>query len=113
MPTRPMPPCSVPGCGARSLGHGRCAAHEAERRRQYDATRGSAAERGYGADWRAKRAAFLRAHPACELCGAIATEAHHRVARRDGGSDDWVNLAALCQSCHSQVTARTQGFARR
>ena len=44
----------------------------------------------------------------CEVCGAEATEAHHIVAVRDGGTHDYSNLAPLCKRCHSRVTGRAQ-----
>jgi 5-methylcytosine-specific restriction endonuclease McrA len=31
---------------------------------------------------------------------------HHIVARSDGGSDDPINLQALCSLCHAQVEAQ-------
>ena len=67
MPTRPLGPCSIPGCAKRSVRGGRCELHAAadearlrERPRQPD-TRPSAARRGYDAGWRQVRAEVLRA----------------------------------------------------
>ena len=53
---------------------------------------------------------YLRANPLCDLCkdsGKVseATDVHHKVARRDGGSDSFDNLQALCHACHSRLTA--------
>ncbi len=72
------------------------------------ATRQSAAQRGYGSKWRMIRAAFLKAHPQCE-CGEKATEADHRVPVREGGSNAWSNLCAMCKRCHSRKTAARDG----
>lgn len=75
----------------------------------YDRQRPSAARRGYDARWRRLRLMFLRAHPLCEICeeaGLVvaATDVHHKLAKRDGGKDEWDNLQALCHSCHSRIT---------
>jgi 5-methylcytosine-specific restriction protein A len=63
---------------------------------------------------RALKAAYLAAHPLCELCRARgwlrpATQADHKLARRAGGADDWANLQALCQACHSHKTVTEDG----
>lgn len=106
--------CSVPSCPNRSLGHGKCADHERQRRQQYDQARGSAAERGYDAAWRQRRSRFLRAHPSCAHCGERATDVHHAVPLAQGGPDDESNYLPLCHACHSRLTAtRDSGFARR
>ena len=74
--------------------------------------RGSAASRGYDADWEHCRAAYLLAFPLCADCQAYgrvtaAREVHHLLALRDGGERlDWDNLMALCKRCHSKRTAR-------
>lgn len=96
----------MPGCPNPAVKGGRCAEHVV---RYPSRPRESAAARGWGAAWRKVSAAFLKENPDCEMCGAPAVQAHHRVARADGGSDDWANLQALCLSCHSKVTAREQG----
>ena len=106
MPTRPLRQCNQPGCGAAAAGN-HCDAHRAPA----EAERGNSAARGYGHRWRKIRAAFLREHPLCERCEAKervtpATEPHHRLPRREGGSDDWSNLEALCHECHSEETRK-------
>jgi 5-methylcytosine-specific restriction protein A len=75
-----------------------------------DAERGTAAQRGYDGRWQRLRQAFLNEHPLCAHCAAAgrveaATDVHHLVPRRDGGSDADSNLQALCHACHSRVTA--------
>jgi 5-methylcytosine-specific restriction enzyme A len=92
----------------REKGSSYCALHKAQREKSYEQDRGTAAARGYDAEWQAKRAAYLRAHPRCVQCGAPATEAHHVRPKRAGGTDEWSNLRALCKSCHSAVTAKAQ-----
>lgn len=71
--------------------------------------RPSASARGYGRDWRARRLAFLRAHPLCARCGGPAEHADHKRAKARGGSDEWDNLEALCASCHSVKTVQVDG----
>lgn len=76
----------------------------------YDDRRGNSTERGYDRRWRKRRAMFLRAHPLCAQCleenrVTTATDVHHVIARRNGGSDDDGNLMSLCKSHHSQITA--------
>lgn len=79
--------------------------------REYDSKRGSSTDRGYGSNWRRTRAMFLRRYPLCEDClfegrTEAATEVHHITAKRDGGSNEFSNLMALCRSHHSKRTAR-------
>ena len=81
--------------------------HLSERRRAEDARRGTAAERGYGQQWREIRDQFIADHPICQRCnGAPSTIAHHIVPKLQGGSDDGFNLQALCDLCHAQVEAK-------
>jgi 5-methylcytosine-specific restriction endonuclease McrA len=78
--------------------------------------RGSASYRGYDDEWRRLRARFLRQHLYCEHadCNRRAEEVHHKLSVREHPELRliWSNLMALCRHHHSQVTARTQGFAR-
>jgi len=96
---RAASPCAVPGCHAIATYRGRCPDHAAV----LDRRRGSSGQRGYDAQWQQTRGAFLAEYPMC-MCGARATEVHHRRARVAGGSDEWENLQALCKSCHSRTT---------
>ena len=104
-------PCQASGCPLPATVGGRCDTHaqalQTERQGELDRLRGTAASRGYGVRWRHLRARFLRAHPQCQVAGCRlpATDAHHRVAKRDGGPDTWDNLVALCHAHHSQITA--------
>lgn len=117
MPMKPPRPCRSPGCPALVRGGtGYCDQHQAEAQRQQDARRGTAAERGYDARWRALRIMFLRRHPLCADPDGVhtgpvpATDVDHIVPKRDGGRDAWDNLQALCHSCHSRKTARELGW---
>jgi 5-methylcytosine-specific restriction protein A len=107
MPFAPARPCAEPGCPGRCYpGSSRCAEHQLAHARQIEAQRASAAQRGYDRDWRKRRAEFLRDNSDCVMCGAPATEVHHRVTLAAGGTHDADNLAALCKPCHSRITAR-------
>lgn len=90
-----------------------CEAH-AKQQRKPD-TRPNSAQRGYDAEWRKIRAAYLEAHPYCVVCGQRATEVDHIVAIREGGTHDWSNLRGMCKSHHSKRTIKDQpgGFVRR
>lgn len=105
MPSRPRRPCTQPGCAELTL-DGRCPAHQ----RQYDNSRGTAAERGYGARWRRLRMMILRRDPICRMCNrAASVHVDHIVPRARGGQDTDGNLQGLCPSCHSRKTAREDG----
>lgn len=113
MPSKPQTPCSHPGCARAAVRGGRCEEHavEAEARRsarmvENDRARGSAAERGYDRHWRIVRAAYLKRHPRCVGCGAVATDVDHVVPKALGGGNEWANLQALCHRCHSAKTMR-------
>jgi 5-methylcytosine-specific restriction protein A len=69
-------------------------------------TRPGSTARGYGSQWQRTRAAYLRRHPDCAVCGYPATHVHHVERKRDGGPDDWANLMALCAPHHNAISAR-------
>jgi 5-methylcytosine-specific restriction enzyme A len=113
--------CAAPGCpNLADPGQSYCGdcgprLRRASQRR-HDASRPSPAARGYGADWRKRRARFLAAHPACADCGAPATVADHDpVSRRDlvaaGAPDPDADrhLKARCKPCHDRRTASQDG----
>jgi 5-methylcytosine-specific restriction enzyme A len=110
-PTKPKSPCAKWPCsGYAQPGSSMCAAHRKEAIRQWEArgNRGTSAQRGYDARWRAIRLEVLQARPTCQHpdCQRPATEAHHIVPRRDGGPDTAENCLALCKSHHSSETSR-------
>jgi 5-methylcytosine-specific restriction protein A len=128
MPTSPAGFCSGKArrCTERAVYRGLCPGCHAEQQREYDARRETAAERGYDAQWRATRAAFLEEHPQCECDDCLALPAWRRpdavdVDHRDGlgprgpRGHDWSNLRAMTHGHHSRRTARDQpgGWARR
>lgn len=102
--------CPVAGCpnlverGARL-----CDTHERERQQLVDARRPPSSRRGYGPRWQAIRAEFLAHNRYCAECGQRATQVHHIISLRVGGTHDWSNLQALCHSCHSRHTVKHDG----
>lgn len=117
MPYAPPRACRCGAVVAAGQPCPRCAVPRArERKSQHDATRASAAERGYDAAWRRVRKDYLKAHPMCSAagCAAPATDVDHieSIADRPDLRLSWSNLRSFCHSHHSQRTAREQGFAR-
>ena len=111
--------CRQPGC-CRTVdpdtGHRYCAEHQAqeraelERRKVFykDARHGMWDNMYASAKWKAVRVAQLKEQPFCEICGAEATEVHHKIPH-NGNWDlflDIDNLAIICRSCHARETQR-------
>jgi 5-methylcytosine-specific restriction protein A len=123
VPSKPLRVCGEAGCPELVHSSERyCSKHKRQRQREYDRQRGSAASRGYGARWRRLRRLVLNRHPLCadpysmhaergEVVAAI--DVHHVTSKRDGGTDAFDNLQALCHACHSRKTAEETGFAER
>ncbi len=100
--------CKYAGC-LRITYDGYCPEHKRKKQRRPSSTR-----RGYDYRWQKVRAAFLRAHPVCQIrtrCnGEAATEVDHKVAIADGGANyDHGNLRASCKRCHSRKTVLEDG----
>lgn len=81
-----------------------------EQRREADARRASAAERGYDARWRKARLPHLAAHPLCVMCEArgdvtAATVVDHIAPHHGDMALFWdaVNWQSLCERCHNSV----------
>ena len=89
-------------------------------RKSYERWRGSSASRGYDAQWRKYRKAFLEAHPLCAACAlqATLTPAEHvdHIVPVTGPADplfwDESNHQGLCASCHSRKTATENQLGR-
>ncbi|MGV8832968.1 MAG: HNH endonuclease [Devosia sp.] len=114
MPQRAPRVCS---CGKVVPSGVRCqcqVARDKARLQAYDKTRPTAAQRGYDGAWRKLRAAYIAAHPVCEICGKPATDVDHiqPIATHPHLRLEWTNLRALDHACHSRHTALTRGFAR-
>ena len=111
MANRPARPCSAGGCPnlVTKAGTWYCDAHLRERqRRESTVRRRDGRHADYGASWRMISAKFLQANPFC-ACGERAVLAHHVVERRDGGTDEYGNLMAMCRACHRRLHARQRG----
>lgn len=97
-------------------GTSRCEQHKFVERRQADARRGSASERGYSSAWQRARAAYLNSHPLCVRCAALgmdeeATVVDHIKPHRGDKVLFWDhdNWQALCKPCHDVKTAVEDG----
>ena len=111
-------PCTYPGCGTLSAGS-RCARHKHTEKRQHDAKRGGANERGYNYRWQKESKYFLRLHPLCqcEACdeGRIRVRAasvvDHKVPHRGDPVLFWnqTNWQSMAKECHDKKTARHDG----
>ncbi len=113
MPYAALRPCSYPGCIELIRRGSYCEQHNKKLEADRDMERGNAAARGYDARWRRLRKMYLAAYPICvdpfnDHGGQViqATEVDHKVPRREGGSDEWSNLQALCKHCHSKKGAK-------
>ncbi len=94
-----MTPCLQSHCPNAAVSRGRCVVHKR-----------TEAQRGYGADWRATRAAVRAEVRACEECGiAIDLTVDHIVPQSMGGTNERDNLRVLCRSCHGRVGVRGTG----
>jgi 5-methylcytosine-specific restriction protein A len=108
---RALKVCSTSGC-PELTSSGRCPACT----RKAEQQRGSPASRGYGYRWRtAIRPQYLRDHPICVLCGAVASVPDHwpvdrRTLVADGCPDPDAEhrMRALCKACHDVHTAQEQ-----
>lgn len=99
MPWSARPLCTVPACPDRAVERGRCAAH-----------RQTQAERGYGAEHQAERAAALPG-ARCASCGCSSNlQRDHVVPVSMGGSQDSSNKRWLCRcpehGCHDRLGVR-------
>jgi 5-methylcytosine-specific restriction protein A len=114
MPSRPNRPCNVSGC--LNLTTARyCDTHAADRDvvRSYDRFRGTAASRGYDADWTKvrlhalERDRYLCLHCLSKDLVTLAVDVDHIIPisvdpRR---RLDLENLQSLCRPCHRKKTA--------
>jgi len=97
-------PCAHLGC-PRLVASGRCDVHKAERTTP---KRTGYSQRIYDHRWRRLRAAFLREHPLCVECGALANVVDHVTPHRGDERLMWAedNLQPMCDRCHRVKTAR-------
>ena len=115
MPSKALRFCSWPGCNELARG-AYCDKHQhmadekrAKDKARYSRTRDTTTDRGYDAAWQKCRAAYLAAHPLCEMCkskGRVvpAELVHHIRPLSEGGKRlDPANLTALCNACHEAI----------
>ena len=98
-------PCTFPGCNAIVRGASRCEKHPYVRtQRRPDPFLDTGR-------WRGLRAAFLKKHPLCVVCGAEAKHVDHIVSRKQAPelALEWSNLAAMCIPCHTKKTNAQDG----
>jgi len=105
----PRKPCTTPGCPTR-VTDGACDQHRRLHRQQRTHWRAL-----YGDDWPQIRLDYLCRHPACVLCGRMASVADHHprgirllIKQRNQDPHADRHLRALCASCHSRETGRLQ-----
>jgi 5-methylcytosine-specific restriction protein A len=104
-------PCHAPkicGCGFKVPFGTLCACQkkrQLERKARFDATRPSARERGYDAQWDRERAAYLKANKQCRRCGDPATTVDHIQPHKGNRVLFWnrSNWQPLCTTCHSRA----------
>ena len=108
MPRTPKRPCRYPGCPNLCEKGVYCLQHMMF---SSDRMRGGADARGYNAEWRRARKAFLQEHPLCAECMlkgrlAPATVVDHIIPHRGDKRLFWDerNWQPLCKSCHDQKT---------
>ena len=108
MPKAPKRPCRHPGCPNLCDKGVYCSQHMVF---SSDRMRGGADARGYNAEWRRARKAFLQKHPLCAECGkegklTPATVVDHIIPHRGDKRLFWDehNWQALCKNCHDQKT---------
>jgi 5-methylcytosine-specific restriction protein A len=104
--------CSTPGCGDLTPRGGRCGGC----RRLYEKSRGTAAQRGYDAEWRRTRGRKLAEVPFCEYpgCDSTAVDVHHQIGGPlDPTGHDLEWLTSYCHRHHSMVTGEAHGWRHR
>jgi len=110
MPRKPPRLCA---CGHRVASGARCPCErkrDAERKARFDRTRPNSSQRGYSGTWEKARAAFLRRHPLCVMCGARATVVDHKTPHKGDTALFWdrANWQSLCGPCHNRTKQRLE-----
>jgi len=92
--------CVIPGCTSYAIRDSRCRKHG---RKAWRTSTASPTKRGYGADWRKARDAYIADHPTCEWatphgpCKAPGTSVDHVVPLAHGGARlSTSNMQTLC-----------------
>lgn len=86
-----------------------------ERNARHDASRPSAAARGYNHEWRKARAEYLTTHPHCRECSSHgvtrpASVVDHIIPHRGDKRLFWhrTNWQPLCGPCHNSIKQRLE-----
>ena len=116
---KPLRPCKYPNCPhVTDDRSGYCPTHLKQERKQYDESRGTAAQRGYDARWQKYRRMYLNTHPLCVECLVKetpvireATVVDHVKPHKGDYKLFWnpANHQALCKECHDIKTASEDG----
>jgi len=90
-----------------------CQAKATQRKNTDPPGRPTAAQRGYGADWRRISARITANAVACHWCGLEFTEddpatADHLIPKARGGTNDESNLVPAHRSCNSRRAAQAR-----
>lgn len=94
-------PCLERGC-PNLTPKTRCPLHERSNQRARDLRRGTAAQRGYNAEYQRNRAKVLAEGGPCAWgCGRPATTADHRIPLALGGDNGVDNLMPACGPCNA------------
>lgn len=88
-----------------------------QKRKEADAVRGTAHERGYGYRWQQARAVFIKKNPLCAECEkrdriVPATVVDHIIPHKGNKKLfwDWSNWQSLCKPCHDRKTMQEGSF---
>lgn len=119
MPRKPSRPCRNHSCPALTDdASGYCPKCLSFMRKQQDADRGTAAQRGYDSRWHRRSRQYLAEHPLCAECQkktppgvTAATLVDHIIPHRGAMALFWdeLNWQALCTECHNVKTAKEDG----
>ena len=115
MPSKPPSTCNHHGCN-RLTNQRYCAEHKKQVQQRQDKERGTAAQRGYGSQWRKARDGYLRHHPLCVMCesdGRIvqAIVVDHKIPHKGDKALFWdkSNWQSLCKRHHDVKTSKEDG----
>ncbi|WP_079908259.1 HNH endonuclease signature motif containing protein [Paenibacillus sp. 32352] len=115
MPNKPLKPCNRPRCPNLTTERF-CLQHKSQAYRVDNANRGTAAQRGYDAQWRKARLRFLQQNPLCVECKksgifTAATVVDHIEPHKGDYLLFWdrKNWQPLCKMHHDRKTVEEDG----
>lgn len=120
MPQRAGSACTRHGCPGivRDRVCSVCGPRVSQWRRQQDAERGNATDRGYDWRWQQVRALKVQRNPVCERCAkqgvtSVTFDVHHIVPIRVAPELRLVmsNLMSVCRQCHAELEAEARATA--